>query len=236
MHEVLRIPERVAMPGMPTDQLVLSDQAVGIEVELEGMKRPPAIEWWNKVEDGSLRNSGVEYIFAQPLAGNACVLAVRALDSTLGKRVSKPVLSERTSVHVHIDISQWPTSQFKLFCMLWVLLESVSFEYFDANRFSNPYCIPFMRSNDRLRALFLVLSYVGMNSRNADRHCIDRLKGWQKYSALHVGSAAIRGSLEVRLFPGTWKANELLKYINYLLAIVKFTKGRRTTAAGETAH
>ena len=104
--------------------LLDSDTLLGVEVEVEGCKKGlptsnSSTGYWLSKEDHSLREGGREFVFAEPLFGADAVAAINYLcDEAIAQ---KWVISERTGIHVHMDMRNMEVEKFQNFCILYAL-------------------------------------------------------------------------------------------------------------------
>src|SRR3990167_2682157 len=108
-----------------SNELILPETTIGIEVELEGLKNIKQYlsthqaarnhagtvykanfgnNLWQVVRDGSLRNDGQEFV-SSILFGQDLISALVDLQIFLNGLEPKPVCSERTSVHIHMGMA-----------------------------------------------------------------------------------------------------------------------------------
>lgn len=213
------------LSNTPSDELV-SDDMVGIEVELEGLPRPYYAyqeegrldPYWNSVEDGSLRRSsrghGVEFVFNTPMFGKDVVDALEVLHREVGDAVPSP----RTSVHVHLDVRDMDFNQLvKLLCV-YLVIEPIFFHQVDPSRKNNPYCVPLRSCRRYIKNLARGLS--GTSNGNFISS-IAQHSGY-KYTALNVLPITSQGSIEFRHKEGTTDVPELLRWINMILSLKKY--------------
>lgn len=211
-----------------SDRLLESDVFLGIEIELEGM------QWfsntyrnmldnsglWRITEDGSLRNSGLEFITQevatrQPLMGADIVRALDTFKDMITKASLKkkaPELSERTSVHVHLDVRDFNPDELKRFILLYYTFEEILFNWIGSNRSESSYCRPAYINQDVIERASAI-----MNAKS-DSALQSALRG-NKYDALNYAALHNYGSLEVRSMRGTFDTEEILVWVNILLSI-----------------
>jgi hypothetical protein len=111
---------------------------IGLEYEVEscniGSGNNPApvsspngkiFQFWTVIKDGSLRNSGVEFV-SKPVVGHGIDYALHEMDKIL--ELSGPVSSSiRTSIHVHVDMSTWRIHELFYLPALYALFEEPFF-------------------------------------------------------------------------------------------------------------
>jgi len=197
-----------------TDPVILrNNTAVGIELELEGN---PCIDDlsddWRAVEDGSLRNGGIEIRCRRPLSGADLEKALVSLTSTLES--TSYTLSERCSTHIHIDVSDLQGSQIKNFIALSVMFEHVLFDLFGGERRSNNFCLATDEGGNNYK------DFVRLMSANRTIPCI--LSGeytWTKYAGIGLYRIRDLGTIEFRMFSPMVGLKEYHNVLNFLFAM-----------------
>ena len=121
--------------------LVSNEHAVGVELELENIryfrreeKYPDIFQFWNAVEDGSLRQ-GTEFIFSEPYKAANISRALEVMDEFLKvyKYNGKPAkISDRCSVHVHLDVRDMTSEDLNNLVLVYMFFERVLFKVVDA--------------------------------------------------------------------------------------------------------
>lgn len=128
---------------------------VGIEVEVEGNKFPkhiypgqnpvnpekiPAV--WRSVKDGSLRGvDNQEYVLKQPLPFDDIPKAVADLWKMFDDFGTVLTDSNRTSVHVHVNVQSWHLNRLTTFMGMYYILEEILTEWCGDNRVGNLFCL-----------------------------------------------------------------------------------------------
>ena len=116
---------------------------VGVELEVENVpinKLSSCIEkasLWGITGDGSLRNSGVE-ILSVPMAGANLIKAMGELDEIVQKGCSGAEITERCSMHVHIDMRDVTVRQLINFLIVYTIFETELFKHVGEKRMENP--------------------------------------------------------------------------------------------------
>jgi hypothetical protein len=210
-----------------TDALI-SDSCVGLEVELESLPMGNSTyerglhNYWEVTDDPSLRHfsgSCYEFRFKGPLWGQDVVNAITDLDKTLGGRYSK---GDRTSVHVHLDVRDLNFNQLKRLLVCYLLVEPIIFNNVRRSRRFNPYCVPVSMTPNYLKDLTRVFSGISSN----DFQTIIANRQGYKYSALNFRPLNSFGSIEFRHKEGSGSAEDLINWVNVILAFKRFaTKG-----------
>lgn len=194
---------------------------VGLEIELEGIYDYPiyAERYWEVVGDNSLRDSGVEFRFKEPLADKDIVKAVIGLESAIRNSEITPQLSYRTSIHVHIDVRELGTEERLKFALLYLIFEKALFRL-HGNRKNNYYCVPYYLSDGEMT---LISHYVSYLNGKIDRYGLDsRLHHCCKYAAMNLKTSTTIGTFEFRHMEGTYDSNKILRWINILLCMKNY--------------
>lgn len=217
-----RFGHRPDIRSSASDDQVVGTSLVGIEVELEGVHHPNRVakflERWQATRDGSLKNNGVEFIFAQPLGGVDIVHALNELENAINKIGEDPVLSERTSVHVHVDIRDLTDEEYINLLILYMIFERSLFRVCGPDRADNTFC----RAVCETYGLVMQIANMNMDHEYIPME-IDRVHR-RKYMALNIGSTQTFGSVEFRGHRGEWRAEPLLKWVNLLLSLKEFSR------------
>lgn len=224
--------------GCPTDPRTfkksdrIADNRVflGVEIELEDVLHFNSVyfrkhPFWTIVNEGSLRNNGREYVMeAQlprervPLRGKDVVDALDYFDRVVKKyseEYSPPKATERTSIHIHIDVRDLSKEELVSFILLYTSFEPVFYSIFGAGREDNPYCKPISTEECSIRISEIIRS-------ESDGSLFDTISRGSKYDACNILSICKRGSLEFRLHRGTYDTSVILVWINLLLMLRKY--------------
>lgn len=159
------------------------DFVAGVELEIENFREFPTTHW-NRTEDGSLRNEGYEYI-SPPESRAELVKGFRQIHKTIVLG-DKP-FTERTSIHVHINMLDLTQEQVKSVVLWYALFEPVFFSMVDPIRRNNIHCVGLDQtclSEQYRRTLPLFVSK------------------WSKYTALNLLPLQTQGTIEFRHMEG----------------------------------
>jgi hypothetical protein len=163
---------------------------------------------WEVTEDHSLRNSGFEYVSKIPLDYQNSVEAFQSLHTSIVYN-KKEAFSPRTSTHVHVNVSDLPTSKIRNILLGYVLLEEVFFDFIGETRANNIYCVPLYYTN-------LTSTY--------SKPFEHVLGAWHKYTAFNLKPVCTLGTVEFRHLEGT---SDLYRYSRWL----SFLRSLRECAA-----
>ena len=177
------------------------DEEVGIEVEVEGENLVRNfLSHWSYHADNSLRGESAEYVLRKPVQRKDVPKVLRYLSKQLNENHSLIVPSNRTSVHVHLNMLQLTMKKiYNIMCM-YVIFEDMLVEYCGKERIGNLFCL---RSSD---AEYLL--HVLRDAAKADRYNgfgRDELR----YSSMNVCALTKYGSLEFRSLRCPAKDNKL---------------------------
>lgn len=192
----------------PNYSIVSPSALVGIEVEVENMTNPLYSEYyWNVKQDGSLRNSGLEFT-SIPLRGYQVPYALEYLKKKINDN-NKPDFSNRCSVHVHLNVRDMTWDQIKCLIILYALFERHFFYIAGTRREESIFCVPLYKT-EQLRGV-LQLEYTQ--------------KSWHKYNALNLGTLLGShdmpkyGTIEFRHLYGTDDLDIIINWINNIMCL-----------------
>lgn len=212
----MKIKDVFGRDNVPTDAKefgpFISGTNIGIEHELEGVMDVRTVSGWRLEHDGSLRNSGIEYVFAGPQAGESAAESINNLAENFKK--VKHTINERTSTHLHIDFNSNSVREVGRFILIYCILEDVLFQLCDDSRKDNPYCVSIRNSHVAMSCVSSMLQ--------AGRISGDILSESYRYSALNMASLRTFGTLEVRMRETVIDPEELIFWINIFLAIKQY--------------
>ena len=189
------------------------DEGFGIEVEAEnwmGISNEHYSQLltanWNTVEDGSLRNGGIEFI-SQPMAPRETRRAIRRLYD-VGSHYNW-TSSIRTSTHVHANVLGFTETQVASVVAAHGIMEPLLFRLAGPLREQNIYCVPWYRAPDEYE--FARKLYEG--NQHALMDCC-------KYSSLYLEPMQRFGTIEFRHAPYYERVEDLLQWLDVVERIV----------------
>lgn len=197
---------------------------VGIEVEVENTKMFDNLTLWTSTEDGSLRNNGLEYV-SKPVRGKMIEMALRELVHALKSKAPKHEFSDRTSIHVHLNVRHMSVEQLANFILVYLALEPIFFKYTEgipnSNRRENNYCVPIEDSKSHLSLLHNLGNYY----HSKDTKWLKRLvEEWKKYTAFNLIPILNQGTVEFRHMGGTMDVPYIMTWINMILSMRKYVR------------
>ena len=225
-------------PERSANSVFISDSYIGIEIEMEGVSESALtnIPAWRRVAEGSV--AGYELVLREPSSGDQLYLAIQQLLNISNSTDLSSAFTERTSNHVHVDVTDMTYIQFVNFLTLSVMFEKVLYKYVAPHRSHNHFCWSFFDS----QALVTKVKQVNEVAR---RGSSDRLyqalnesfsASSTKYSGINVSSVPRYGSLEFRMHEGTMDTNRIIRWINILMSIKEYAmdEGRTPSNILET--
>lgn len=203
---------------------------LGLEVELEGVDIEArteddevdydylSTELVRCIKDGSLRNYGAEFIFDSPLLFGSDDF-LKALDEIQEIGASfQAVSSPRTSCHVHLNVSDLDVDQLQRVLYLSLCLEPVLMKYCSEYRQHNRFCLPSYKSYDYINSVRNGLRAI----RKDGRYSRDYFQNCTKYAAISLHRLPSLGTIEYRMFDGTYdkdKLQSICKIVNTIRRI-----------------
>lgn len=179
------------------------DGHVGLELECEFRHRVPPdqrIGKWVAKAEGSLRGNGVEYVTNRPIK---CNINKRGHIEALTTLINNPAYgiitdSPRTSLHVHVNVSDLTAVQVWTQVVAFWLVENLLLKYCGDSREGNLFCLRLMDAEALARYVMADLQkehpFIGL------RH--DRIR----YAAQNLNAICKFGSIEYRCMRGVTDA------------------------------
>lgn len=195
----------------------ISNYVVGIEVEVEFEKSYNEYfeYYWNNSEDNSLKWNGREFI-SKPIRIIEAKDALSFLFENINK--SNPIFTQRTSIHVHINVRDLTVEQLLLFIMVYFIFEKLLYK-FSGGRDNNHFCIP-------LTDIDFIYWFRNIKSKlqNIDFQNLNL----NKYSGLNLIPAFnkkdIKGTFEFRHMAGNNNINLIYNWIKIIGRIKYISK------------
>lgn len=186
-----------------------SSEVVGIEVEVENQAhRRPSNRVWTVTDDGSLRNSGAEFI-SQPIPASFAPAALKHLFH--GDFDQEYCFSPRTSVHVHLNMQDAPCEKVLDLLFIYSLFEKTLFRFVGKGRWKNIYCTPVTETN-----LLASIARTGLRSH------------WEKYTGFNLLPLPEKGTVEFRHMHGTIDVKKLCIWIDLITRLKAYVLKHKT--------
>ena len=172
-------------------------------------------EYWRMVEDGSLRDFGVEWIFKKPLNVIQAKTAINLFTEATGS-IKFNQDAPGTSVHVHLSVLDMTPIQLANFLTLLFMFENLLVEYCGPKRKSNLFALPSRVVQGNLATLDAILQKI----KNGHQEPVMFLnEDSVKYAAINLCSLKSLGTVEVRCHPGCTDPDRLKLWIDLLVSI-----------------
>lgn len=177
---------------------------IGIEVEAENAKQFKYIPWIMD-RDNSLRgDNAFEF---KTKYGLRCFKALEALKELCEfAKQNDFSYSERTSIHIHLDVRRLRVKHLRTLMQLYLLFEDALFKYAGEWRAQNIFCVPVSKSD------------VLPSARGLDM--VEFTQGWNKYSALNLAAINLFGTIEFRHMEGNCDYVRISNWILLLLCLL----------------
>jgi hypothetical protein len=181
----------------------------------------PLCKWWRWVEDGSLRNNGAELILTQPTGGKDLEEALTELSNIISeiskKQPTPPEITDRCSIHTHIDYRSSTLEQVLSFFIGFCVFESALFTVGGKDRYDSIYCPGLSSCQSQITEFNSI--YVSDRIEPIHRH----LSKWCKYTSVNLHALRTHGSIEVRSHKGTYDISDIVLWIRILDKLKAYT-------------
>lgn len=203
----------------PSDSFVNPALKIGLEVELEEFPAPEDINqdiYWNKDYDDSLRGDHkTELVLAQPLNGLDLDNAIHSLENMIITSDYQPVLSSRTSTHVHMDATGLSLNALRKWILNYIIFERALFKYCGRVRERSPFCVPLYKAESVLPSLGAMYDDCTNLPHRLGKYVGDETR----YGAINLHALFKWGTLEFRMLPAKWKHSQIVEWLNILMSI-----------------
>lgn len=193
----------------------------GIEIECEGANLPviPAGTAWNQCDDGSLRGeyplSRSEYVLRKPLNIDECDAAIKYLIEQGAKCKSVFNFSFRTSVHVHLNVTELTVNQYLNLVYTYYIIEEALIRYCGDERVGNRFCLRLRDADNLVNHLTMLFNDT---ARVLYRLNLEELK----YAAINLAATPRYGSLEFRGMSGNLNPDYIRVWLKALGSLREF--------------
>jgi hypothetical protein len=172
----------------------------GLEVELENCVYPEemVISGMTRTDDGSLRNCGQEFILKPMTYSNVA----QVLGSFWGRNnINSIHVSERCSVHVHVNCQDLTFDQLAPILLLYQVMEPLFFTWVGDERDKNIFCVPWSETLITANSLATVRT---------------SFRDWYKYTALNLRPLHDQGTIEFRHLGGQKDFTRILTWMCFI--------------------
>lgn len=216
--------KHVDTKGVPYQEEVLQ-RHVGIEIECEKCGDTAfRLSRWQVERDGSLRGEDAyEFKTMFPSTCYDSLLALQEFFSRVEhlRKAGRAMFdfSERTSIHVHIDVRDLTEEQIKSMVKLYMIYEKSLFDLVGRERRHNIFCIPLCESN--------LLNGGRLGS---------WWQHWEKYSACNLHPLANFGTVEFRIMAGNDNLDLISTWVLMLCALAEYAAHNSPEVVDETIN
>jgi len=182
---------------------------VGIEIEMEGTRLTDFNStFWKYKNDGSLRGNSIEYVLRAPCKRDAVESRLVHLQRKVSQASLRP--SDRTAVHIHLNVQDFNTLEVINFALLYLVLEDVMLSYCGELREGNLFCL-------RAKDAEFIIHVLIQARRNYDIDVFSQ-EGL-RYASLNLSAVRRYGSMEFRALPSSKMFIDVLPWAQMLLKI-----------------
>lgn len=188
-----------------------TEGAIALEMEVEGDNLPTIrTKMWTTHGDGSLRLNGMEYVSNGPLPKDKVMESLLNWENRLVKSNATVYESDRTSVHVHMNMQNKTFKEIVQGCVAYFVLENALMRHCGPSRMTNLFCLPLKQSKGQLNALKYISGTVNGTAIRTDTY---------RYSALNLMALLKFGSIEHRGMRGYYAPEFLNQWATNLYNI-----------------
>jgi Putative amidoligase enzyme len=208
---------------MSDSRWVLPTCFIGLEHEYEGVEnrtlpKHTFADFWQYHEEGSLKDNGAEYAYANPLFGADAYNALEWLVSHA--KDSKWKCSKRTGIHVHLDVRDLTIPQFAGMSILYAALEPILYHWVGGGRASSHFCIPLYRADEALLDACKILRAAHLDDKEegADNALV-AAERFQRYAGYNLQALHKFGSVEFRQLETTHDLTRIVDWVNMIMSL-----------------
>lgn len=203
---------------------------IGIEIEVEGLHLPkpatPGSPWpeyradlipkgWLYHHDGSLRgDDNAEYVFQEPVSFDRAEELIKSLWQMFDAAGSKLDVSNRTSVHVHLNMQKFYLNRLCAFSALYFSVEDILTAWAGEHRIGNLFCL---RAKDAPAIVSKLRQFIKTDGGI-------RLSDGLHYSGLNAQALEKFGSMEIRSLRGCTNPYDIIDWIAVLRNIYELSE------------
>lgn len=207
-------------PGFPVGVVLNRPETkgdIGIEIEVEGAHLPAAglPQPWLAHTDGSLRipkvpgGNAYEYVLQGPIPFGKVDKSVADLYAFIAANKGKILESNRTSVHVHLNVQKFHFARLTAFMAIYFTLEELLTEWCGDHRVGNLFCL---RAKDAPAIISQIRRFLKTDGEV-------EIRDHHHYAALNANALHKFGSLEVRTLRGVADPQIIIDWVAMLRRI-----------------
>jgi hypothetical protein len=194
-------------------------KAVGIEIEYERYRRTDNFdwEWWRTEPDGSLRNTGVEFISA-PLENEELDEAMAEMQTAMESAFTFET-NYRCGLHVHLCVTDMSLGQLLSTLTVYAIVEPGLLAYCGDERKDNVFCVPWYHTPEQVTGLYDAYAQAIQKRRVIWSRS---LQGANKYQALNLLPTTVLGTMEFRMAPAWDNVPDIREWVDMLIRLREF--------------
>lgn len=219
-HQVWFTQPKVSDYGVTMNQLIRTRPVsgdIGIEIECEGNKfqKVELPAEWVYHKDGSLRGEdNAEYVFKKPLKFNQVPNAIKKLWTMFEAYGTVLDVSNRTSVHVHLNMQKFHMNRLCAFVSIYFAVEEILTEWCGDHRVGNLFCL---RGRDATAIVTQLKKFIMSDGRY-------EIREGMHYAGLNAQALYKFGSIEIRTMRGVSDQQTILDWVAILQRIYELSK------------
>lgn len=183
---------------------------IGVEIEVEGENLPGHVKsYWSVHHEGSLRGEAQEYVFTKPATRRVFGRYLDYLGKVLKNAGAVCNMSPRTSVHVHINMSDKSLVQCLNYILCYLIVEDLLDTHAGPTRVGNVFCL---RAQDAEFFVDFLVKCIKTKSFDPNP---ERLR----YTNVNICAIPKFNSIEFRALRGTVDMNIIKDWVHILLSL-----------------
>lgn len=190
---------------------------LGLEIEIEGANLPHEEETprpWTYKHDGSLRGEdSAEYVLSKPILFDELPKSLDVLWGKFGDMKSRLDDSNRTSVHVHLNVQRFHLNRLAAFSALYFCVEDMLTHWAGEHRVGNLFCL---RAKDAPAIVSSLKRFIKNSEGVYNKFGKNYLHDHLHYSGLNANALTTFGSLEVRTLRGVQDPKIIVEWVEML--------------------
>lgn len=184
--------------------------SVGLEIEVEGKNLPDediTPEPWVYHTDGSLRGEeNAEYVLASPIPFEEVDVALSKLWGVFDENKARLDESNRTSVHVHLNVQSFFLNRLTSFMAMYFTFEEILVEWCGEHRVGNLFCL---RAKDAPAIISQIRRFIEADMKVP-------LRDHHHYAGMNANALHKFGSLEFRSLRGVSNPEIIKQWVGLL--------------------
>jgi Putative amidoligase enzyme len=201
---------------------VLPTSFIGLECEYEGVKdttlpKHSFADFWTQHEEGSLKDSGAEYVFTTPLFGVDAYNAAEWL--VAHAKDCRWKCTKRTGIHVHLDVRDLEVSQLAGMTILYAALEPLLYHWVGDGRDASHFCIPLYRADEALLGACSIVRSALQDEKDDSHTALGLAEEYQRYAGFNLQALHKFGSVEFRQLQTTHDFVRIVDWVNMLMSL-----------------